>query len=333
MVFVSVKDVGMRAGVSFQTVSKVLNGKGSVSPETRVRILEAAEALGYVPNVLARGVVARGSHTLGIIASDFGDSVLSQFVVGAEREAQRRGHGTLISTIDTNGANAEQCLRLLLERRVAGVLLAAPQTENDLRIVTMLRGRVPAVGVHPIAGGGIPVVDSDHIQIGALATGHLLERGHRRIGSVIGATTRSVTHRRLGGYRQALEQMGIRFDQGLVEEGHWEIEGGYAATRRLLERAPDVTAIFAQNDTMAVGVLSALHDLRRRVPDDCAVVGCDDIPFAAHTIPPLTTVRIPFIERGEVAVRLLLDSIADGAAAPERTVMPAVLVPRASTGG
>jgi LacI family transcriptional regulator len=318
--------------VSFQTAGKVLNGKGTVSPETRERILDAARGLGYVPNALARSLVTRSTCTIGIVASDLSDAELARFVVGAEREARRRGHGVLIGSVDREGTDAERYLRMLLERRVDGILTAAPQMERDARIGELLRGPVPAVSIHRVPGGGVSLVGSDHVETALLAVRHLLGLGHRRIATITGSAGRQVTSRRLKGYRAALAEAGVEFDPALVESGYWEADGAYEATLRLLDRAPGVTAVYAQNDVMALGVLSALHERGLAVPEDCAVVGCDDIPIAAHAIPPLTTVHVPFFETGETAVRLLLDRISGEEKEPRLVLLPVHLVLRASCG-
>jgi LacI family transcriptional regulator len=310
----------------------VLNGKGSVSPETRERILGAANDLGYVPNALARSLVTRSTCTIGIVASDLSDAELARFVVGAEREARRQGHGILIGSIDRDGSDAERYLRMLIERRVDGILTAAPQMEHDARIGELLRGFVPAVSIHRIPGVDVPLVGSDHVETALLATRHLLGLGHRRIATVTGSAGRQVTSMRLKGYERALKEAGVSYDPALVESGDWEADGAYEATMRLLDRAPDITAFYAQNDTMAFGVMSALHARGLGVPEDCAVVGCDDIPMAAHAIPPLTTVHMPFYETGETAVRLLLDVIAGRAERPKRVLLPVRLVRRGSCG-
>jgi LacI family transcriptional regulator len=310
----------------------VLNGKGSVSPETRERILDAAEVLGYVPNALARSLVTRSTCTIGIVASDLSDAELARFVVGAERETRRWRHGVLIGSIDRGGTDAERYLRMLLERRVDGILTAAPQMEFDEGIGELLRGQVPAVSIHRVPGGGVPLVGSDHVETALLATRHLLGLGHRSIATITGSEGRQVTSMRLEGYRRALEEANVEFDSTLVESGDWEAEGAYAATLRLFDRATGITAVFAQNDTMALGVISALHELGVGVPEDCAVVGCDDIPMAAHAIPPLTTVHVPFYETGEAAVRLLIDNIAGRKDRPRRVLLPVHLVRRSSCG-
>lgn len=330
---VSLKDVAQRAGVSFQTTSKVLNDQGTVAPATRRRILTAAEELGYVPNVLARGLITRRTATIGVVASDMSQTLLLQPIVGIEREARRRGHSVIIGSIDREGDTAEAVLRTLLERRVDGIILVAPQAEDDPRVATLLRGRIPVVSTHDVAGGGIPIVHTDQHAVGLMVTRHLTSLGHRRIGTIIGARDRHVTRQRLAGYQQALEEAGCAFDPTLVEEGEWDVDAAYQAGHRLLDRAPDVTAIFAQNDIMAIGLLSALYDRGLRVPGDCAVIGCDDMPVAARTIPPLTTVRIPAYETGEIAARVLFDLMAERPLTSQEIVVPAHLVYRASTGG
>ncbi len=331
---VSLKDIAARAGVSFQTVSKVLRGKGNVSPQTREWILQVAQELGYVPNALARSLVSQRTWTIGVVAGDFSDHVLSQFVVGAEREARRQGLCVIVGSIDQEGSDLERYLRILMERRIDGLLLAAPQLEHYVGVGEILRGQIPVVSIYHVPGvhDAIVRVGSSHSQTGLMATQHLLEKGHRSIGTITGLTERRVTQSRLRGYQRALEEAGIAFDPDLVEEGDWLVQGGYDATTRLLQRAPDITAIFVQNDMMAVGVLSALRDRGLRVPEDCAVVGCDDIPIAAHTTPPLTTIHLPFYETGEAAVQLLLELIAKQETGRPSLLLPFYLVERASSG-
>jgi LacI family transcriptional regulator len=329
---VSVKDVAARSGVSFQTTSKVLNGKGTVSERTRQRILSAARDLGYVPNILARSLVTRRTHAIGLVASDFSDPNLSRFIVGVEQEARRRGVAVVISSTGPNGSDGDASLRALIERRVDGVVLAAPQMERNTKIARLLNRQVPAVSLHHVPDATVATVGSDHGMTGLLATRHLIELGHRRIAMITGPHQRRVTQSRMRGYRQALEEAAIPYDPLLIEESDWQISGGFEATRRLVERQGDLTAIFVHNDTMAIGALSALQAAGRHVPSSCSVVGCDDIEIAAFTIPPLTTIRVPFFESGQAALRLLLEMIANAAAEPRRVILPVQLIRRESSG-
>lgn len=301
----SLKDVAALAGVSFQTVSKALKGSGRVSEETRSRVREAAETLGYVPNALARGLQTRATGTLGVLNSDFSNTIIAQHLVGIEREARRLGFGVLVSSLDTQGSGADRAMRTLMERRVDGIICNAPVVEDDPALGATLRAGVPAVALHSVAGGGVPVLHSDLRLSGRLPLLHLLQLGHRRIGIVLGLRARRVTRRRLAAYEELLGEYGMTLPASMTEEGDWKVEGGHQAAHRLLDRNPGLTALVVQNDEMAVGVLNALYERGLRVPDDCSVVGCDDLPVAARTIPPLTTVRLPFHETGAAAVRML----------------------------
>ena len=331
---VSVKDVAAHCGVSFQTTSKVLNGKGSVSEATRARILRAAKDLGYLPNLAARSLVMRRTQTVGLIVGSLGDQNLSRFIVGAEREARRQGYAIVIwSVVTEDEPDAGNAFPALLERRVDGILLAAPELEDDEDLGQVRELGVPVVSIHHVPGGGVNTVGSDHELGGYLATRHLLDRGHRVIATITGVPARRVARSRLRGYRRALDEARIGCDEGLVEEGGWQLAPAFAATSRLLRRRPDVTAIFAQSDLMALGAMSALRGLGRRVPDEVAVVGYDDLPIAAYVVPALSTVRVPFAETGAEAMRVLLGVLQHGPAEPRRTLLPVQLVERESTRG
>ncbi len=330
MTRVSLKDVAARAGVSFQTTSKVLNGQGTVASETRQRILRAASELGYVPNALARSLSTRRSCTMGLIASTGGDTVLSLCIGTIERTARQCGQAVILGSIAPDGHDGEEVIRSLLSRQVEGLLIVAPQLESQEQIGELIARRVPAVSTHPMPAG-ISSVQTDFYRAAVLAVEHLMALGHQRIGTITGPMWRSAARFRLDGYREALTRAGLSFDPALVEEADWEIEGGYAATHRLLDRMPNLTAIYAQNDLMAVGVLSALHDRGLRVPDQCSVVGCDDLPFAAHTIPPLTTAIFPLQQMTQRAVSLLLKLIRNPEMAPIHERLPVSLVVRQST--
>ena len=326
---VSVKDVAARSGVSFQTTSKVLNGGGSVSEATRARILQAASDLGYVPNLQARSLVMQRTRTIGLIAGDFSDPGLSRCLAGAEAEARREGYGLMLTSVEREGSGTEYALPAMMERRVDGILLAAPQMEDDPALPHVLDPSLPVVSVNHIDGGGVTTVSADDEQAGRLAAGHLVEKGHRVIGALTGFTRRRTTQSRHQGYVHALGQAGITATPDLFEEAGDDVAGGLAALPRLLARRPDVTAVFCHSDLVAVGALTALRTLGKRVPVDCSVVGCDGLDSAAFTSPPLTTVRVPFYDIGTEAMRVLLKLVAGGAAAGAR--VPVRLIIRDST--
>ncbi|HKJ11696.1 MAG TPA: LacI family DNA-binding transcriptional regulator [Ornithinimicrobium sp.] len=347
----SIKDVAARCGVSFQTVSKVLNGGGSVAPSTRESIQRAAGELGYLPDASARGLVTQRTRLLGVVVGDLADEIVTRFVVAAEREAARQGYALAVVSLDhaeaERGAEGfsqaegevdrdehgvhERSLRALRERRVDGILLAAPQLERDARLGALLTDGPPVVGLHTVVGTVATLVGSDHEEVGALATRHLVEHGHRRIGVVAGPSSRRVSHARMRGHRAVMEAAGLDSPAALVETGDWSPESGFAATHRLLAREPHVSAVVVHSDLMAVGALHAAHQLGRHGPDRLAVVGVDDIPVAAHTVPPLTTVRVPFDKTGQVAASCLIDLV-EGRSVPSRQIVPVSLAVRASCG-
>lgn len=329
--YVSLKDVAARSGVSFQTASKVLNGRsGVVSPQTRERILAAAREMGYVPNALARGLVQQASLTIGVLVDDIADPALSQFVMAAQRAAGTEGHVALIVGAQP-GEDPALAVRKLREHRVGGIIVLAPSLEEDPRLGEALRGAPPVVSLNHVHGGGVSVVGSNHSQTGAAAARHLLSLGHRRIAAITGPRSRRVVRSRHRGFRSAMQAVGAPLPTRLVAAADWTSSGGYAAVNLLLEVDPAITAFFVHGDVMAVGVVCALHDNGLRVPEDYSVASCDDLPVASYVIPALTSVHVPFQETGDRAARLLLQLIR-GETAPRQVLLPTHLVVRKSTG-
>jgi LacI family transcriptional regulator len=328
--YASIKDVAALAGVSFQTASKVLNGRdGAASTATEKRVVEAAGRLNYVPSALARRLLNRSTTMVGIISADFSDFGLSQFVVAAQHEVHARGSESLLVSVQPGG-DPVRAVRELLEHRVAGILVIAPDVERNPRLARALPPEIPVVSLNHIAGSHVSLVGSDHVQTGKLAATHLLERGHRRMGTITGPASREVVRSRLSGFRTVLLESGASFPRRRVVNTDWTARGAHRAVHALLDNDPAITAVFVHSDVMAIGALRALADRGIRVPDDCSVVGCDDAPFAAYLIPALTTVRVPFEQTGARAAHLLLDKI-DGAEIPRRELLPVGLVERNST--
>jgi LacI family transcriptional regulator len=331
--YASLKDVAAQAQVSFQTASKVLNGTDvRVAPETATRILAAADELNYLPNALARSLLQRSTATIGLVIASVTDAALARVAVGIQEEANRHGHAILLASLpaaDTHGADV---VRMLFERRVDGIIVAPPQLEEDFEFAAIVRSSVPAVVLQHVPGGGVPFVGSDDRHAGRLATEHLLNLGHRYIGTVTGPYRRWIVRSRLFGYEEALRQAGATVSEDLVAEADWTPAGGAQALRILLEREPRTTAVFVHNDEMAIGVLRELRCLGRRVPDDVAVVGCDDLPLAEHLTPSLSSVHVPFGEIGRLAVRVLLERLSAKRSVPDLSLLPVSLSVRESCG-
>ena len=321
----TIRDVAARAGVSHQTVSRVMNDSPRVTAATRERVLASIEELGFVPSPLARGLLSNKTRSLGVVAEDISDHFFARMAAGAEAEARRRGYYLMIGSVEP-GDDEAGYLRLMLERRVEGLIVARPSVPLSAEAVT---AGVPVVAVGVGAQTDVPVVDVDNRRGGYDATRHLLERGHHRIATIVGPGSWPSAAARLDGYRRALHEAGA---EDLVEQAaDWGLEDGLAAASRLLERNAGFTALFAHSDLIALGAIRRLREAGLRVPDDVSVVGYDDLPVADYVEPALTTVHQPMREVGEVAAGLLLDQLAGGAPPPAAThLLPARLVVRQS---
>ncbi len=328
----TIRDVAAAAGVSPQTVSRVINNRPDVAPQTRRRIWQVIRELGYQPSALARALVSKRTYALGLITADFSDYFFTQVIVGAEAEARRNGYFFILCSTERNPADEPEYLRLLTERQVDGILFARPSTEQDSRhVASLVHQGVPLVTTaYHLPGEQLTVVDVDNVEGGFQATHHLVSCGHRRIGMITGPADWKSVKDRSEGYRRALETAGIPFDPRCVVHGDWSYEGGYRAMQQLLLQSPEITALFAQNDCMAIGAMLALRETGRRIPEDIAVVGFDDIPAAAYCYPPLTTMRQPMQEVGRVATRLLLELIQDPSTERKEVLLKAELVHRSS---
>ncbi len=328
----TIRDVARRAGVSHQTVSRVINGSPKVADSTRERVAAAIQELGYVPSPMARGLISNRSHSLGVVADDISDGFFARMVAGAEAEARRRGYYLMIGSVEPDD-DERGYLRLMLERRVEGLILARPSVAvAPADLAAASNAGVPLVAVGSSDLPGFPVVDVDNRQGGYDATRHLLARGHRRIATIVGPRDWPSAAARLEGYRKALQEAGVPEDPALVEVAPaWGLESGRAAASRLLDRGVELTALFAHSDLLALGAIRRFREAGLRVPDDVSVVGYDDLPVADYVEPALTTVHQPMQEVGAFAAGLLLAQLAGGAApAPGAHLLPAVLVERNS---
>jgi LacI family transcriptional regulator len=331
----TIRDVARRARISHQTVSRVINGHENVTAQTRERVLRAIRELEYVPSAVARSLSSNRTHTLGMVTTDVSDHFFSEAVAGAEAEARNRGYFLIIGSIEEGSEDDERTyLRLMLERRVEGLIVAIPRLRlADDDLLAGAAERIPTV----LVASDIELEGADHVDIdnrrgGREATGYLVAQNHRVIATITGPLDWPSARARLDGYRDALREAGIQADRTLVEPCvDWGLDSGRRAAERLLASAPKLTAIFAQSDLLALGAIAALRARGLRVPEDVSVVGFDDIPVSTVFDPPLTTVHQPMREVGELAARL----IGDRAASPRRAkgsrhVLRAPLVIRGS---
>jgi DNA-binding LacI/PurR family transcriptional regulator len=329
---VTIMHVAHEAGVSYQTVSRVVNDRPDVAPETRKRVRDVIARLEYQPHAIARSLASKRTRTLGLITADFSDYFFTQVIAGAEAEARKHGYRFMLGSTERNLQDEPEYIRLLTERHVEGILFARPSTEVDNRhLVDLLRDGVPIVTTaYYLPGESLTVVDVDNLDGAYQATRHLLEYGHSQAAMITGPATWKSTHDRTLGFTRALEQAGAMADPALIAEGDWSYPSGHQAMRALLARERPFSAVFAQNDRMAIGALCALREARLSVPQDISIVGYDDIPGAEYAAPPLTTIRQPMREVGAIATRLLIRAIEEPDAAPEEVLLKTELIRRSS---
>lgn len=330
----TIAEVAREAGVSAQTVSRVINDRPDVAPETRQRVKQIISRLGYQPSAIARSLASRRTRTLGLITADFSDYFFTQVIAGAEVEARRQGYFFMLGSTERNPQDEPEYIRLLTEHHVQGILFARPSTEPDNRyLLSLLEAGVPVVTTaYHVPGVDLTVVDVDNVDGAWQATGYLLECGHRQVAMITGPRSWKSVNDRIWGYTLALEGREVILEPGLIAEGDWSYQSGYQAMQELLARGLPFSGLFAQNDQMAIGAIRALREAGRRVPQEVAVVGYDDIPVAEYCDPPLTTIRQPMQEVGKVATRLLIEAIEEGGPTRGAVLLDAELIRRGSCG-
>jgi DNA-binding LacI/PurR family transcriptional regulator len=322
-------DVAKLAGVSLQTVSRVINDSPHVSAATRQRVEDAMRKLEYRPNSVARALVTGRSKTLGVVSFDTTLFGPASTLFGIERAAHDADYFvSIVSLRSLTRSSVLSAVERLRAQGVDGILVIAPQ-ESATQALLHLPEDVPVVAAE--AGPeAVPLVAIDQVEGARLATAHLLELGHRTVWHVSGPPDWLEAQQRVHGWRSTLEAAGAAPPPVLA--GDWSAHAGHELGRRLADN-PDVTAVFVANDQMALGVLRSLHEAGRRIPGDISVVGFDDIPEAGYFTPPLTTVRQNFNEMGRRSLLLLLEQLESGVRTPRRETVAPELIVRASTGG
>jgi LacI family transcriptional regulator len=303
----TIRDVAAAAGVSRQTVSRVLNDRPDVAKETRQRVRDVIERLGYRPSSLARSLTQGRSYTLGVVSYGVQYFGPANTLAGIEHQASDMGYSLHLGLVRHPAEGGVQLLHDMLSYHVDGVLWAVSEIGNNREWAQseICKAPVPVVFLDMQPCSNLSVVNIDNRRGGYLAVTHLLDQGSRRVGLITGPLDWWSARQRRAGWKDALEERGMTIDEELVVEGTWSPGSGERGMRRLLQQRPQVDAVFACNDQMALGALKAAREMGRRVPRDLVIVGYDDTPEAAFFSPPLSTVRQDLDELGRCAVREL----------------------------
>ena len=326
---VTISDIAAEAGVSTPTVSRVLNRRSDVAPQTRERVEHLLREHGY----RRRGKQPdERAWLIDLVFDDLNSPWAVEVIRGVEEAAHAAGAGTVVSAIHRRRSSAREWLQNLRARASDGVILMTTALDPDLH-EELRRLHVPAVVVDPagLPDLDVPTIGATNWAGGLAATEHLLGLGHRRIGFVSGRPGLWCSRARLGGYRAGLESAGLDVDPGLITPGDFDYASGFGSGTQLLELADPPTAVFAASDEMALGVYEAARKKGLRVPEDLSIVGFDDLPQAQWASPPLTTVRQPLEEMGRYAVHTILRLLADGRLESTKVELATEVVVREST--
>jgi DNA-binding LacI/PurR family transcriptional regulator len=342
---VTLAHIAAAAGVTSMTVSRVINQSGYVHAATRERVLQVAREMNYRRNGLARGLKRQRTDTIGLVLGDIANPFAAELSRGVREVLEKQGYTVFICISEHSAKEDVQAFDSLADHRVDGVIVATRASKlGNERLAELIDGGIPVTLIgRDFRHSHVDLVSADNLKGGYEATRHLISLGHKRIGFIGVSLTKSVGLKRFQGYLEAMSEHGLTVNEKLIvgnQDGNDQMPGysteemGYDGMNRLLKLRSRPTAIFARNDFTAVGALNAIKQAGLRVPQDIAVVGYDDIPLAAHTSPPLTTVRQPAREQGRVAAEFLLQRIQDRHDRPRaERIFESELVIRESTTG
>jgi len=309
MKYITLKMVAESAGVSVNTASRAINSKSDINEETKKRVLQVAQELGYVRNATAVALRTRKTGTIGVVIADNRNPFYAELLNGIEVAAREKNYHIILANTQRDYKKEEEAINLLLTKRVDGLLIT-PVQDKDEDIKNLLDANIPFVVVgRDFENIEIDAVFNDEVKGGFLATEYLIKKGHKRIALVDGFIYKSPAKGRLEGYKKALNKYRISLDESLISVGDINIEDGYERTKQMLEKNLDFTAIFTYNDMMAFGSMQAIKEKGLRIPEDIGLVGYDDIQFSSLISPSLTTIRLKKQELGIESVKLLFSRI------------------------
>ena len=327
----TIKDVAALAGISYTTVSHVVNKTRPVSEPVRIKVEAAIKQLDYVPSAVARSLKAKTTATIGLLVPNSLNPYFAELARGIEDYCERNGYCVILCNSDDNAEKQRNYLRVLLEKRIDGLIVTSVGGDDSGLAAGLSAVRTPMVIVdRALDGIDVDLVRIDHEEGAYLATRHLLELGHRDIACIGGPAHTRVAQMRLAGYHRALREAGVDVAANRTQESDFTSTGGYAAAVQLLAHNPP-SAIFASNDMIGFGVLRAAAERNIRVPGELSVIGFDDIQMGRYVYPALTTVGQSIVQLGETAAELLLRRIATPQLPIDQRIVTPSIVLREST--
>jgi len=335
----TIKEVASAAGVSTQTVSRVINDRPDVSSETRKRVQDVIGKLSYQPSALARSLISQRSYTLGVVTAGLRYIGPSRTLSGIASAVEEAGYSLILKELPSFDANdVSPIFQALLSRHVDGIIWAVPEIGENRKWVNNppLDVEVPLVYLTMESQKNIPVVSIDNYAGGQMAVSHLLEQGYRNIGHISGPLDWWEARQRMRAWKDALKEAGLEVKDNQWAEGNWSSASGTQAVKKLFEQYPEMDSIFVANDQMALGVLNTVTEKGLRIPEDIGIVGFDNIPESAYFLPSLTSVQQDQYEAARVAVREMIKIIESGwqglePVDPKSVMVPPTLVIRQST--
>jgi len=332
----TIKDVAGKAGVSTATVSLVVHNHKRISSETRKKVLKVIKQLNYYPSRSARGLVSKKTGNIGFILTEEHflktEPFYTRIFLGTEFATRETNYYVLLTTVKSDFANDEPLPRFLEEKSVDGIIIAGKIPLSLIDRIAQMKIPTVFVDYYP-PSGDYPAIMIDNIKGGILATQHLIELGHEKIGFVGGDLNHPSISDRLYGYRKVLRQSSIEVKNSYIstEEQNTTKQTGYSAAEKLFAKAPDLTAVFACNDAMTLGVLQFLKDHNYKVPEDISLIGFDDVESDLLVKPTISTIKVPKIELGMEAMKLIVDIVKNNDLSPKKILIPVELVIREST--
>ncbi|OGP90789.1 MAG: hypothetical protein A2156_11030 [Deltaproteobacteria bacterium RBG_16_48_10] len=327
----TIKDVAKQVGVSTATVSHVINNTRFVSAELKQRVLKAIRDLGYHPNAIARSLVKRKTHTIGILISDILNPFYTAIVRRIEDVTYKSGYSVMLCNTDEDPEKEILYIQMLLEKRIDGLIISTAFQDGTHPLLSQLKAISLVTIVRRIKGVASDAIFGDNMGGAYQAIDHLIRLGHRKIGIVSGPTGLSSGAERLEGYKKALEDHRTPIEDQWVKIGDFKRESGYSLTKEMFQRDPLPTALFVVNNQMAIGALQALNELKIRIPKDISLISFDDMEWYSFLDPPLTTVEHSPYLIGKTAGEMVLQRISNKRKSPKKVVLPSHLIIRAST--